>query len=107
MLFRSDVACMFQNFEEYLDEKTKKVALDMADQWIRFTNGEGWCSEGKLIVIGSDGIVTLDEEEYDKKFRNERGQLLYGIGVERLWKLVETWQNVRSEENLIDARAKM
>jgi hypothetical protein len=95
-----DVACLLQNFDEYLDQRTKDVARQMADQWIRFTNGEGWCEENKVIVIGGVSVEEVDENEYDEQFRSGRGRILEKIGAEKLWKVAEEWQGVRSEEQL-------
>jgi hypothetical protein len=81
-----------------LDERTRKVSGQMADRWIRFANGQGWCGEGKVIVVGDEGIVEVNEDVYDKKYRAGRGKVLESIGAERLWKVVEGWQGVRSDE---------
>lgn len=69
----------------------------MADQWITFANGEDWCDVGKVVVIGNEGVVKVDEEAYDDRFRGGRGKVLESIGAQKLWKVAELWQGVRSD----------
>ncbi|KAF2634921.1 alpha/beta-hydrolase [Massarina eburnea CBS 473.64] len=99
-----DVACLLRNFEEYMDEGVKEVARQMANKWVMFANGKGWCQEGKVIVIGGKGVIEVDEIDYDAKHRNGRGKVLEKIGAGRLWDIVEEWQGVRSEEKLGKAK---
>lgn len=93
-----DVTFLLQNFNDQLDEKNRKAAQAMADHFIKFANGEAWASNGKLILFGSDGVQELDEKEYDREYREGRGQVLASIDAEKLWKLAEMWQGVRSED---------
>ncbi|KAF2682831.1 para-nitrobenzyl esterase [Lentithecium fluviatile CBS 122367] len=93
-----DVGFLFGNFHDSLDRKSKEVGKQMADQWIRYVNGDGWCEAGKVLVIGETGVVEVEEAEYDANYRNGRGKVLERIGTERLWRLAEGWQGVRSEE---------
>ncbi|KAF1959036.1 alpha/beta-hydrolase [Byssothecium circinans] len=102
-----DIACLLRNFERHMDEKTKKAAIDMEDQWIRFANNEEWSKEDELVVIGSEGVEVVDEKEYDLKFRDGRGEILKSIEADKLWKIADAWQGVRSEERLETGKAKM
>ncbi|KAH7399494.1 para-nitrobenzyl esterase [Pyrenochaeta sp. MPI-SDFR-AT-0127] len=95
----SDVAYLLQNFNDHFDEKNRKLAHDMADQFIRFVNGEGWVEDGKLLVFDRDGIVKVDEERYDQLYRGGRGSVLESIGAEKLRYVAEAWQGVRKEEH--------
>ena len=91
------MAFLLQTYSDHLDEACKQVAMQMTDQWINFTNGEPWCEPGKVTVIEEGGLVTVDEGEYDVKFRNGSGKVLEGLGRDRLWKVAEAWQGVRAE----------
>ncbi|USP77107.1 uncharacterized protein yc1106_04381 [Curvularia clavata] len=93
-----DVVLLLNNFEEHLDKHTREVARAMQDQFIRYINGEGWAKSGKLTVFGSNGMTEVDEEQYDAVYRNGRGAMLEDIGMNKLWRLADTWQNVRQEE---------
>ena len=93
-----DVSLLLNNYEFALDESKKGVAKQMADQWIRFANGEGWCEEGKLVVIGNSGVISVEEKEYDVTYRKGRGKILDRIGTERLWTISEAWQGVKRVE---------
>ncbi|KAF1942622.1 para-nitrobenzyl esterase [Clathrospora elynae] len=95
-----DVAYLLQNFNDHFDEKNRKIAQEMADHFIGFANGEGWAENGELVVFSGHGLVTVDENEYDEIYRGGRGSLLEGIGAQKLWRLIETWQGVRKEESL-------
>ncbi|KAF2253201.1 para-nitrobenzyl esterase [Trematosphaeria pertusa] len=92
-----DVTFLLQNFNEHFDERGREVAQQMADQWITFANGEDWCDVGKVVVIGNEGVVKVDEEAYDDRFRGGRGKVLESIGAQKLWKVAELWQGVRSD----------
>ena len=76
----------------------KNIGRQMADRWIGFVNGEGWCKEGCVVVVGNEGVLEVEEAAYDETFRNGRGSLLLSIGAERLWEVAEGWQGVRREE---------
>lgn len=102
-----DVAFLFQNFTKHFDDKSNQVARQMARQWIDFANGEGWCEAGSVVVVGHEGIEVVDEHEYDRRFRGGRGKVLGKIGTEKLWRLAEAWQGVRSEEMYEAARASL
>lgn len=92
-----DVALLLGNHEGILGGSRQDVGMQMADRWIRFVNRKGWCDNGKVVVIGDEGITEVDEGAYDRRYRAGRGQVLEEIGLERLWMLVEEWQGVRSE----------
>jgi carboxylesterase type B len=94
-----DVAFLLQNYDEYFDERNRKLAREMQDQFIEFVNGEGWVEDGKLVVFGGEGKVVVDEEKYDQVYRGGRGAVLEQIGMQKLWRLAEMWQGVRQEED--------
>lgn len=94
-----DVVLLLNNFEEHLDEHGRGVARAMQDQFIRYINGEGWVKHGKLIVFDSNGVTEVNEEHYDGIYRNGRGAILEDIGMNKLWRLADMWQNVRQEED--------
>ncbi|KAF2830959.1 alpha/beta-hydrolase [Ophiobolus disseminans] len=94
-----DVTFLLQNFNHLLGDRDRSAAKSMADHFIKFVNGEGWARDGKIVVFGPDGVVEIDEEEYDRLYRDGRGSLLESIGVEKLWKVADTWQGVRSEDD--------
>jgi carboxylesterase type B len=94
-----DVAYLLQNYDEHFDEKSRKIAREMQDQFIRFVNGEGWVEESKLVVFGGEGMVVVEEEKYDSVYRGGRGAVLEEIGVPKLWCLADMWQGVRQEED--------
>lgn len=93
-----DVAYLLQNFNDQLDDQNRKAAQAMADHFIKFANSEGWAADGKLIVFGDEGVQEIDEEKYDQVYRQGRGRVLASIDAEKLWKLAEMWQGVRSED---------
>jgi carboxylesterase type B len=94
-----DVAFLLQNYDEHFDGKSREIARELQDQFLRFVNGVGWAEEGKLVVFEGDGIVVVDEEKYDAMYRGGRGAVLEQIGVRKLWCLAEMWQGVRQEED--------
>ncbi|KAF1840542.1 para-nitrobenzyl esterase [Cucurbitaria berberidis CBS 394.84] len=94
-----DVAYLLQNFNDHFDERNRKIAQEMADHFINFTNGEGWVENGKVIVFTRDGIAKVDEERYDQEYRGGRGTVMEEIGAEKLRHVAETWQGVRKEEH--------
>jgi carboxylesterase type B len=94
-----DVAFLLQNFNDQLDERNRKIAQAMADHFIGFVYGEAWAREGKIVVFGRDGVVEIDEEEYDRVYRNGRGEVLGSIDAEKVWKVADMWQGVRSEDD--------
>ncbi|KAJ4288119.1 hypothetical protein N0V90_012136 [Kalmusia sp. IMI 367209] len=102
-----DVAFLLQNYFEHLDESSKRVARQMTDQWIGYTNGNGWCEEGKIIVIEAGGLSKVNETDYDRQFRRGRSQVLERIGVEKCWRLAEEWQGVRPEESEHDIKGRL
>lgn len=102
-----DVAFILQNYFDHLDESSRRVATQMTDQWIAFTNGEPWCEVGKLVVIGADGLVKVEEREYDAAYRAGSAKLLMGLGPDRLWRVAEAWQGVRAEQREDVARGKL
>jgi hypothetical protein len=71
----------------------------MADRFIGFAYGEAWAGDGKVVVFGGDGVVQVDEKEYDRVYRNGRGEVLGSIDAEKVWKVADMWQGVRSEED--------
>lgn len=102
-----DVAFLLQKYnDDVFDDKTRKLAQGVADHFIRFVNGDGWCREGEVIVFTNDGVKYLSEEEYDKRYRGGRGKVLESIGAEKLWRLAEGWQGVREEKEEYE-RAKL
>lgn len=80
--------------------------MQMTDRFIEFVRGEGLGKEVKVTVFSDNGVQSVDEEEYDKNWREGRGSVLRGVGGERLWQLAEGWQGVREERinNKIRAR---
>jgi carboxylesterase type B len=94
-----DVAFLLQNFNEQLDERNREIAQAMADHFIGFAYGEAWAGDGKVVVFGGDGVVEVDEKEYDRVYRNGRGEVLGSIDAEKVWKVADMWQGVRSEED--------
>lgn len=102
-----DVAFLLQNFNELLDCKNLEVAQGMADQFINFVNGQAWASEVKVVVFGSEGVVEVDEEEYDGLYRDGRGNTLGSIDGEKLWRVAEMWQGVRREEEEFESVPKL
>lgn len=92
-----DVAFLLQNFWDSLDEKSRHVAIKMTDQWIRFASGEPWSEPGKIVVIGPEGVVQVDEAEYDEKFRAGAGNVLLKLGFDKCHRVAESWQGVRAE----------
>ncbi|CAI6279739.1 unnamed protein product [Periconia digitata] len=93
-----DVALLLNNYEFALDNAKAEVAKQMADQWIQFVNGRGWCEEGKVVVVGNDGVLAVNEHEYDVQYRGGRGSVLHGMGAEKLWLIAEAWQGVKKSE---------
>ncbi|KAF2179719.1 alpha/beta-hydrolase [Zopfia rhizophila CBS 207.26] len=99
-----DVALLLQNFNHAIPAESQDLARKMAEKWIQFANGEGWCEDGEVVVFEDGGLRGVGEEEYDRVWRNGRGELLKKIGAEKLFWLSERLQGVRGEE---DARAKL
>ncbi|KAF2874778.1 para-nitrobenzyl esterase [Massariosphaeria phaeospora] len=95
-----DVACLLLNFEHAFDAQSYAAALQMADRFVRFVNGEGWAEEGCVVVFEGRGAQEVEVGAYDKRFRGGRGKVLEGIGEERVWGLAEAWQGVRGEEGV-------
>jgi len=93
-----DVAYLLQNYDEHFDDHDRMIARVMQDQYLRYIHGEGWSEEGKVLVFGRDGAVTVDEKDYDKLYRNGRGAVLEKIGVLKLWHVADVWQGARQEE---------
>lgn len=93
-----DVAFLLQNFNDQFDEQHRSVAQAMADHFIGCVNGEQWAGDGKVVVFGSDGMKEVEVVEYDRIYRDGRGGVLDGIDGEKLWRVAEMWQGVRSEE---------
>jgi carboxylesterase type B len=93
-----DVAFLLQNFNDQLNAQHRTVAKAMADHFIGFVHGEQWAGDGKVVVFGSDGVKEVEEEGYDKMYRGGRGAVLDSIDGEKLWRVAEMWQGVRSEE---------
>lgn len=94
-----DVAFLLQNFNDHLDDRDRILAQGVADQFIGFANGEGWASEGKIVAFGPNGVIEVGEEEYDREYRDGRGGVLESIEAEKLWRVAEMWQGVRSEDD--------
>jgi hypothetical protein len=93
-----DVAYLLGTVNGVMDEQRRGVGRQMAERWIRFANGEGWCEEGRIVVISDEGVSDVEEEVYDREFRRGRGIVLVAIGAERLWKVADAWQGVRRED---------
>jgi hypothetical protein len=93
-----DVAFLLQNFNDQLDAQHRKVAKAMADHFIGFIYGEQWAGDGKVVVFGVGGLKEIEEGEYDKVYRDGRGAVLDSMDGEKLWRVAEMWQGVRSEE---------
>lgn len=102
-----DVAFLLQNFNDQLDEQHRKLAQGMADHFIKFAHGEAWAAEGKFIVFAKDGVLEVEEEDYDQVYRQGRGNVLESIEAEKLWKLAEMWQGVRSEDEEATSAARL
>ncbi|KAF2025247.1 alpha/beta-hydrolase [Setomelanomma holmii] len=94
-----DVAFLLQNFNDQLSESNRKIAESFADRFIDLANGHGWCRKGKAVVFGEDGVVEVDEDEYDRVYRHGRGTLLDSIGAEKVWRVAEMWQGILSEDD--------
>lgn len=96
-----DVAYLLLNLTAHLDDANRRLAMNMADHFIRFANGEGWVSEskaGKVIVFDHDGAKEVETAVYDRIYRKGRGSLLLDtIGADKPWHVAEMWQGVRSE----------
>jgi hypothetical protein len=102
-----DVAFLLQNFNGVFDGKGKKLAQDMADHFIAYVGGEGWCRDGEVVVFSDEGVKVVGSAEYDRVWRDGRGAVLERIGAERLWHLAEAWQGVRAEKEDADGRARL
>ncbi|KAH7123694.1 Alpha/Beta hydrolase protein [Dendryphion nanum] len=109
-----DVAYLLQNFNPlFPDPWERQVAEAVAETFIRFVNGEGWGKggEGDVVVFsrGDEGEVVraLGWDEYDGLFRRDRGRLLKGLGLERLWRIAEGWQGVRGDADEERQKAKL
>jgi hypothetical protein len=90
-----------------MDGRGIEVGSQMRDRWIGFVNGEGWCKEGMVLVIGDERVREVEEGAYDGEFRGGRGDVLVRIGMERLWEVAERWQGVRVEQKGTSIRAKL
>lgn len=68
----------------------------MAAAWIKFAHGEELNdgNAGVLVIGPGKNFGFLSEEEYDEKYRDGRGELLFGIGWEKCCKLGEMLQGV-------------
>ena len=93
-----DVTYLLNNYHDYFDEHNRRIAEAMQDQFIRYTHGDGWVEDDKVLVFNSDGVVTVGEDRYDATYRSGRGKVLESIGMQKLWHVAEMWQNVRQEE---------
>jgi len=102
-----DVAFLLQHFNEQLSERNRRVAQGMADHFIRYIHGEPWAAGGKVVVFASEGVLELGGEEYDQKYRDGRGAVLDGIDGDRLWKVADMWQGVRSEDEEWEGAARL
>ena len=95
-----DVVYLLNNFEDHFDEHNRGIARAVQDRFLRLATGERWADDGKAVVFERAGVAEVDEELYDAKYRGERGAVLRAIGMEKLWRVAEMWQNVRSEEEV-------
>jgi carboxylesterase type B len=93
-----DVAFLLQNFNDQLDERNRRIAESFADRFIGFAHGYGWCKSGKVVVVGSEGVVEVDESSYDRVYRDGRGAVLESLGADKVWAIAEMWQGVPSED---------
>jgi hypothetical protein len=65
------------------------------------TRDPGHDDQDLVTVFTAQGIRKMSDGEYDRVFRRGRGRLLSSFSrPERLWRLVEGWQGVRSEEEV-------
>ncbi|KAL1603825.1 hypothetical protein SLS60_005416 [Paraconiothyrium brasiliense] len=92
-----DVALLLGNYSAHLDITTNNVASQMTDQWIKYVSGEPWSELGKVVVVGTDGITQMSEQDYDVNFRGGNGKVLLSLGLEKCWRIAEAWQGVRAE----------
>ncbi|KAH5122427.1 hypothetical protein HBI73_103660 [Parastagonospora nodorum] len=102
-----DVAFLLQHFNDQLSEQHRQLSQAMADQFLRYIHGEPWAARGKVVVFANEGLIEVDEEEYDWKYRDGRGAVLDGIDGDRLWKVADMWQGVRSEDEEWEGFAKL
>jgi carboxylesterase type B len=102
-----DVAFVLQNLNDKLDQQHRQVARDMADHFIRYIHGKPWAAPGKIIVFANEGVLEVNEQEYDKKYRDGRGAVLDTIDGDKLWKVAEMWQGVRSEDDELSSSMKL
>ncbi|KAF2707723.1 alpha/beta-hydrolase [Pleomassaria siparia CBS 279.74] len=92
-----DVGFLLQNLSEHLPEQSLQASEAMADHFIKYVNGEGWSKDGEVIVFGDKGVQRISEQGYDRVWREGRGEVLKGIGADKLWRLAEGWQRVRAD----------
>jgi carboxylesterase type B len=102
-----DVAFLLQNFNDQLDAQNRRVAQAMADHYIGFAHGEAWAADGKIVVFSEDGVLEVDEENYDRVYRGGRGDVLGSIDAEKVWRVAEMWQGVRSEDDEVNSVARL
>jgi hypothetical protein len=102
-----DVGFLLQNLNHILPSGEQQAAEAMADHFIGYINGEGWVKDAgavggedvdaKVVVFTNKGVQHVGEKEYDRLYRDGRGEALKGIGGEKLWRLAEGWQGVRPD----------
>jgi hypothetical protein len=51
-----------------------------------------------VVVVGSEGVVEVDESSYDRVYRDGRGAVLESLGADKVWAIAEMWQGVPSED---------
>lgn len=96
-----DVVYLLQNFNGLLDRKNRKIAEQIADRFIGFTHGDGWAKEGNIVLFGQNGLLEVNEKEYDEIYRSGRGNVLEDIGAQKLWHVAEAWQGVRKDDHVV------
>ncbi|KAL5121290.1 hypothetical protein ACEQ8H_000758 [Pleosporales sp. CAS-2024a] len=93
-----DVAFLLLHFNALMDAPHARAATAMADHFIAYVNGGAWAARGQIVVFGAGGVREVDEGVYDAEYREGRGAVLHGMDADRLWRVAEMWQGVRSED---------
>jgi hypothetical protein len=74
----------------------------MAEKWIDFAHSHAWrggeSGHAVLVVGPEDRSSFATEVEYDHKYRNGTGQLMYELGWERCFRLGEMLQGCYSDD---------
>jgi hypothetical protein len=93
-----DASFHFLNLNDSLSEADQKLAIEMAEKWIAFANGEDpWTPHGKernsmCITDGGEFIVRTEEEDRKRGERRwGKWDVVLDIGVEKIWKIVSVY----------------